>query len=46
MSIGYFVAGVPTLFLCACMFFALATATRSMMGSYIGADRVSHAASS
>jgi aminopeptidase N len=33
---GYFVAGVPTLFLCACMFFALATVTRSMMGSYIG----------
>ncbi|ANP45654.1 ABC transporter permease/M1 family aminopeptidase [Candidatus Viadribacter manganicus] len=33
---GYFVAGVPTLFLCACMFFALATLTRSMMGSYIG----------
>lgn len=33
---GYFVAGVPTLFLCACMFFALATVTRSMMGSYVG----------
>lgn len=33
---GYFVAGVPTLFLCACMFFALATITRSMMGSYVG----------
>lgn len=33
---GYFVAGVPTLFLCGCMFFALATVTRSMMGSYIG----------
>jgi aminopeptidase N len=33
---GYFVAGVPTLFLCACMFFTLATVTRSMMGSYVG----------
>ena len=33
---AYFVAGVPTLFLCACLFFALATITRSMMGSYIG----------
>jgi ABC-type transport system involved in multi-copper enzyme maturation permease subunit len=33
---GYLVAGVPTLFLCACMFFALATVTRSMMGSYMG----------
>ena len=33
---AYFVAGVPALFLCACMFFALATITRSMMGSYVG----------
>jgi ABC-2 type transport system permease protein len=33
---AFLTAGVPTLFLCACMFFALATITRSMMGSYIG----------
>lgn len=33
---AYLVAGAPTLFLCACMFFALATITRSMMGSYVG----------
>jgi ABC-2 type transport system permease protein len=33
---GFLVAGVPTLFLCACLFFTLATVTRSMMGSYIG----------
>ncbi len=33
---AFAVAGAPTLFLCASLFFALATATRSMMGSYIG----------
>jgi len=29
-------AALPTLFLCACMFFALATVTRSMMATYLG----------
>ena len=33
---GYLFAGLPTLFLCAALFFALATATRSMMASYVG----------
>lgn len=33
---GFLVAGLPTLFLCAALFFSLATATRSMMGSYLG----------
>ena len=33
---GFLVAGLPTLLLCSSLFFALATATRSMMGSYIG----------
>jgi ABC-2 type transport system permease protein len=33
---AFLVAGLPTLFLCAALFFALATATRSMMGSYLG----------
>ncbi|MBI3437776.1 MAG: aminopeptidase, partial [Proteobacteria bacterium] len=33
---AYLVTGLPTLFLCASLFFALATATRSMMASYIG----------
>ena len=33
---AYLVGGLPTLFLCASLFFALATATRSMMASYIG----------
>jgi aminopeptidase N len=33
---AYFVVGVPTLFICASFFFTLATATRSMMASYVG----------
>ena len=33
---AFMVAGLPTLFLCAALFFSLATATRSMMGSYLG----------
>ncbi|MBX9746520.1 MAG: ABC transporter permease, partial [Hyphomonadaceae bacterium] len=33
---AFFVAGLPTLFLCAAMFFALATVTRSMMATYLG----------
>ena len=33
---AFMIAGVPTLLLCAALFFALATATRSMMASYIG----------
>ncbi len=33
---AFLIAGVPTLFLCASLFFALATATRSMMASYVG----------
>jgi ABC-2 type transport system permease protein len=33
---AFAIAGLPTLFLCASLFFALATATRSMMASYVG----------
>jgi ABC-type Na+ efflux pump permease subunit len=33
---GFFAVALPTLFLCAAIFFALATATRSMMATYIG----------
>jgi ABC-2 type transport system permease protein len=33
---AFLVAALPTLFLCACMFFALATVTRSMMATYLG----------
>ena len=33
---GFLVAGLPTLLLCAALFFALATATRLMMASYVG----------
>ncbi len=33
---GFLVAGVPTLLLCSALFFALATATRSIMASYLG----------
>lgn len=33
---AFVIAGLPTLFLCASLFFALATATRSMMASYVG----------
>ncbi len=33
---GFFVIAAPTLFLCAAMFFALATVTRSMLATYVG----------
>jgi ABC-2 type transport system permease protein len=33
---GFFVVALPTLFLCGAVFFALATATRSMMATYVG----------
>jgi aminopeptidase N len=33
---GFLIVGVPTLLLCASLFFALATATRSMMASFVG----------
>ncbi|GAM96602.1 membrane protein [alpha proteobacterium U9-1i] len=33
---GFLIAGAPTLLMCAALFFALATATRSIMASYLG----------
>jgi ABC-2 type transport system permease protein len=33
---GFLVVALPTLFLCGAVFFALATATRSMMATYVG----------